>query len=188
MLEVKIDKDLVRQLVDGTISKENSTHLLRLERKDKGRFHTYIEVLQERVSWDNKILLRISDHLFVVSKENGERVVKCTCGHEFGDYRVNWKLSSVLRVREIQKDINKVYYPEPAAPEAEWQEVREFFCPGCAAQLAVEVVPPGYPIVFEMLPDLDRFYDEFLGVPLTDAAPDWYEDHSSKRTAEWLEK
>jgi len=188
MSEVNIDKDLVRQLIDGTISLENSTHLLRMKKKDKSRFHTYVEVLQDRVDWNDKILMRMADHIFVVLKNNGERVVKCTCGQEFGDYRANWKMNTVIRVRETQKDINKVYYPEPAAPEAEWQEVREFFCPGCAAQLAVEVVPPGYPIVFEMLPDLDRFYDEFLGTPLADASPDWYEDHSFKRAAEWLEK
>lgn len=186
MSEISVDKDLVRQLVDGTISLENSKHLLRMEKKDKGRFHTYIEVLQDNVSWDEKILLRMADHIFVVSKGNGERVVKCTCGHEFGDYRINWKLSSMIRVRETQKDINKVYHPEPAAPEAEWQEVREFFCPSCAAQLAVEVVPPGYPVVFEMLPDIDRFYSEFLGTPLADASPHWYENHSFQRTAEWL--
>jgi acetone carboxylase, gamma subunit len=181
----QVDKELVRQLIDGTISAEDARELLRMERKDKGRFHTYIEILQERVQWDDRILLRISDHLFIVSKGPGDRVTKCTCGQEFGDYRVNWKLAARVRTRKSQADIDKVYNPVPAAPETGWQEVREFFCPGCAAQLAVEVVPPGYPFIFESLPDLDRFYAETLQAPLPDAASDWYEDRTAQQTVEW---
>lgn len=180
-----IDKDLVRQLVDGTISRDNARVLLKMDRKDKGRFFTYLEVLQERVDWDDKILMRLTDHLYIVAKTGGGRVVKCTCGQEFGDYRANWKLAAVVRVRKTIDEFKEVYYPEPACPEPEWQEIREFFCPSCAAQLAVEVLPPGYPIIFEMFPDLDRFYDQFLGAPLPDAAPDWYQDRTAQKTAEW---
>jgi len=46
-------------------------------------------------------------------------------------------------------------------------------------------VAPGYPIVFEMLPDLDKFYRDYLGQPLPDESPDWYEDHTAKVTASW---
>ena len=183
--EVKVDKELVRQLIDGTISRDDARELLRMERKDKGRFQTYIEILQELVSWDEPILLRITDHLFIVAKGAGERVTKCSCGQEFGDYRANWKLAAKVRARTTQAEIDKVYHPAPAAPEHGWQEVREFFCPSCATQLAVEVVPPGYPFIFETLPDLDRFYAESLGTPLADAAEGWYADHTSARTAEW---
>ena len=78
-----------------------------------------------------------------------------------------------------------MYDPAPACPEPGWQEVREFFCPDCASQLAVEVVAPGYPVVLEMLPDLDKFYREYLGQPLPDERPDWYRDRTENVTSTW---
>jgi len=183
----KVNKEIVAQLVAGDISRDESRTLLKMNPKDPERFWTYLEVLQERVNWDDKILLRISDHLYIVQKkETGERLVKCDCGHELGDFRANWKTSAHVRIRETQEEINKVYYPPAAAPEPEWNEVREFFCPGCYAQIGVEIVPPGYPLLFEFRPDLDRFYREFLGKPLDDERSDWYEEHTDKITANWL--
>lgn len=181
-----IDKELVRQLVDGTISRYDARSLLKMETKDSDRFWTYLEVLQDRVPWQEQILLRISDHLYVVRKELGQRVVKCDCGHEFGDYRVNWKTEANVRLRTTLPEFEQVYYPPAAAPEPEWNEIREFYCPGCLAQLAVEVAPPGYPLIFEMLPDLDRFYREFLGRPLEDENSDWYTDRTAEKVAEWV--
>ena len=180
-----VDKDLIRQMVEGVISKENARRLLSMERKDHDRFWNYLEVLQGRVNWKDRILLRLSDHLYIVHKHKGERVVKCDCGHEFGDYRSNWKLEALVHTRSTIEEFKEVYTPEPACPEPEWQEIREFYCPGCTAQLAVEVVPPGYPLVFEMLPDLDRFYRDFMGRPLEDEAEDWYEDRTAAVVAAW---
>jgi acetone carboxylase, gamma subunit len=180
-----IEKSLVRQLIDGSIDRHDARTLLRMETKDTERFWTYLEVLQERVGWAERILLRISDHLYVVAKSPGQRVVKCDCGHEFGDYRANWKTEARVRVKTTAAEFADVYYPEAAAPEPEWNEIREFYCPGCCAQLAVEVVPPGYPLIFEILPDIDRFYRDFLGRPIEDAAADWYEDRTAQKTAAW---
>jgi acetone carboxylase gamma subunit len=181
-----IDKDLVRQLVDGTISRDDARNLLKMETKDADRFWTYIQVLQDRVKWDDKILLRVSDHLYVVRKKDGARVVKCDCGHEFGDYRANWKTEAEVRVKTTREEFEGVYYPAAAAPEPEWNEIREFYCPGCYAQLSVEIVPPGYPLIFEMLPDLDRFYREFLGQALDDENSEWYSDKTAEKTAGWV--
>ncbi|GAX90004.1 acetone carboxylase subunit gamma [Effusibacillus lacus] len=180
-----IDKDLIRQLLDGTISDDDVQRLQRMPYKDADRFWQYLEVLQDSVPWDEKILLRLNDHLYVVRDKSGNRIVKCDCGHEYGDYRINWKLQSLVRVRKTLDEFKQVYSPEPACPEPEWQEIREFYCPNCVAQLAVEVVPPGYPIVFEMLPDLDRFYRDFLGKPLEDESSNWYEDRSEDLLAKW---
>ena len=183
--EINVDVDLIRQLVDGTIDDDNAERLLKLPRKDKDRFFKYIQVLQEKVPFDDRILLRLGDKLYIVSKGQGQRVTQCECGHVFGDYRENWKLHCKIRTRTSQEDMAKVFDPSPAVPEAGWQEVREFFCPNCATQHAVEVVAPGYPIVFEMLPDLDKFYREYLGQPLEDEAGDWYQDRSADVTARW---
>ena len=46
------------------------------------------------------------------------------------------------------------------------QEIREFICPGCGTLLEVEAVPPGYPVTFDFLPDLEGFYEQILGRPL----------------------
>ena len=46
-------------------------------------------------------------------------------------------------------------------------EVGRYHCPGCGAQLEVESVPYGHPILFEFLPDLDAFHGGCLGGPLT---------------------
>ena len=181
-----IDKQLVRQLVDGSIGRYDARSLLKMETKDSDRFWTYLEVLQEKVDWDDKILLRISDHLYVVHNEAGSRVVKCDCGHEFGDYRTNWKTGAHVRVKTTLEEFEQIYYPSAAAPEPGWNEIREFYCPGCTAQLAVEVVPPGYPLIFEFLPDIDRLYREYLGVPLDDENDDWYRDRTAEKTATWV--
>lgn len=183
--EDTISKALIGQLIDGTIDDNNATRLLRLGRKDKDRFFNYIDALQERVEWPEQILLRLGDKLYIVRNGAGQRVVKCQCGHEFGDYRENWKLGCRIRTRKTLEAIKQVYDPLPACPEPGWQEIREFFCPVCATQHAVEVVAPGYPIVFEMLPDLDKFYREYLGRPLPDEAPDWYRDNTEVITRGW---
>ena len=181
----EIDIDLVRQLVDGKIDDNNAERLLKLPRKDIGRFLQYIQVLQEKVSWKDRILIRLSDKLYVVTKAKGKRETQCECGNSFGDYRENWKLKCKIRTRKSLESMAEVYTPSPAVPEPGWQEIREFFCPKCATQHAVEVVAPGYPIVFEMLPDLDKFYKDYLGQPLPDESEDWYEDRSARVTSSW---
>lgn len=188
MAEQEVDKALVKQLVDGTIDGQDATRLLKMSRKDKDRFWKYLAVLHERVAWDDTILLRLTDKLYIVRNGSGSRVTKCECGHEFGDYRQNWKLGCRIRTRRTNEEMSQVYDPAPAVPEAGWQEIREFFCPECVTQHGVEVVAPGYPIVFEMLPDLDTFYRDYLGQPLPDESPDWYRDQSAVQTGAWAER
>ena len=186
--DIKVGKELIGQLIDGTVADSDATRLLKMAHKDKDRFFKYIEALQERVSWPEKILLRLGDKLYIVRGTNNSRVVKCACGHELGDYRENWKLRCKIRTRKTQQEMDQVYDPAPAVPAAGLQEIREFFCPTCATQHAVEVVAPGYPIVFEMLPDLDKFYRDYMGRPLEDENPEWYQDRSHTVTASWANK
>lgn len=188
MTEITVTKKLLADLMDGQLEDDYVQQLQRMRRKDEGRFHTYLEVLQERVPWENKILLRLTDHLYIVRQQDGGgRIVKCDCGHELGDYRVNWKLRCRVRVRRTAAEFEEVYSPAYVIPEPDWMSIREYFCPGCGTQLAVEVTPPGYPPLFDMLPDLDTLYREILGKPLEDESPDWFQDKSSEVTAAWLE-
>ena len=183
-----VTKEMIAKLMDGQLGDDDVQRLQRMRHKDSDRFQKYIEVLQDRVPWKEQILIRLTDHLYIVRGGDGGRTVRCDCGHEFGDYRVNWKLSARVRVRRTSEDFEKVYTPAYAAPEPGWMTVREYFCPGCAAQLAVEVVPPGYPPVFDMLPDLDTYYREYLGSPLGDESPDWYQDRTNQLSQRWMEE
>lgn len=184
MADDKVTKELIGSLLDGALPDAEVQRLQRMRRKDEGRFGAYLEALQERVAWKDPILLKLTDHLYIVRK-GSERIVKCDCGAEFGDYRVNWKLKARVRVRKTAEEFREVYTPEYSAPEPGWVETREYYCPGCVAQLAVEVVPPGYPPIFDMLPDLDSFYRDTLGSPLEDESEDWFRDLTNEFTRAW---
>ena len=156
-------KDTVRDLIDGRLPWAMTKQIIS-DFKDAGRFENYPEILDERVSWKERILLPIGEHLYIVQSEN-ERVVKCDCGHEFGPYTENWKLSALIYVRDNEEKLEEIY-PGPRKCDPNWMEIREYYCPGCKAQLEIEAVTPGYPIVFDFVPDLEGFYRDWLKKPL----------------------
>jgi acetone carboxylase, gamma subunit len=155
--------DVIADLIDGRLPWDQTKRIMS-DYKDEDRFDKYVEVLQSRVSWTERILLPIGEHLQIVQK-GAERVVKCDCGNEFGPYTENWKLQALIFVRDTEELIDELY-PGPKACDPTLQEIREFICPGCGTLLEVEAVPPGYPITFDFLPDLDGFYREVLRRPL----------------------
>ncbi len=157
-------KEIIKQLVEGTLDWKQTFDIITAD-KDEDRFDKYQEVLQDKVSWSEKILLRLTEHLYIVEKD-GKRIVKCDCGQEFGDYRVNWKLSSLIHVRETDEELEELW-PGHGKPDPKLSSIREYYCPGCAAMLQVECVPVGYPAIFDFLPDLDTLYADWLGKPLT---------------------
>ena len=183
-----ISKALIAQLIAVKRNDDNVTRPLRLPRKDLDRFVKYIEVLQGRVMWPDQILLRLGDKLYVARNAQNQRVVKCECGQEFGDYRQNWKLTCRIRRRRTRAETREAYDPLLPCPEPGWQEIREFLCPACATEHAVEVVAPANPIVFESLPDLEKFYREYLGTPLPDEAPIEYRDETEALTNAWSQR
>jgi len=156
---------VIRDLIDGKLPWHEVKSIMS-DFKDDDRFFKYIEILQERMPWTEQILLPIGEHLSIVQK-GSRRIVKCDCGHEFGDYRQNWKLQALISVRDDEQTIGEIY-PGRLACDPSWMEIREFICPGCATLLEVEAAPPGYPIVFDFLPDLETFYRDWLGRPLPD--------------------
>jgi len=161
---IEYPKDLVADLVEGKLPWSQTKRIMS-DYKDSTRFDRYVEYLQERVQWNDRIVLPIGEHLQIVKTASGEYVVKCDCGQEFGDYHVNWKLSALIFVRNTPELLQEIY-PGPKAPDSSLQEIREYICPRCGTLLEVEVVPPGYPIVFDFLPDLEGFYQDILGRPL----------------------
>ncbi len=163
MAEASYTKEIIKDLIDGKLPWDRTKQIIS-GYKEVDRFDKYVEIHQEKVPWKEKILLPLTEDLFIVQKGD-ERIVKCTCGHEFGDYRVNWKLHALVHVRNTPEEIKELY-PYPGAPDPEYCEIREYYCPGCASQLQVDTVPFGYPAVFDFLPDLDSFYRDWLGRPL----------------------
>lgn len=144
--------DVVKDLIDGKLPWADTKEIMSSQ-KDVDRFEKVKEIMQDRVEWDEKILLPLGIHLYIVAKGN-EKIVKCSCGHEFGDYRKNWKESALIYVRDTEEKLEEIY-PGPTKCNTEWMELREFYCPGCGIMLDVEAMPPGYPIVFKFEPDLE---------------------------------
>jgi acetone carboxylase gamma subunit len=157
-------KDLIRDLIDGRLPWPTTKQVMS-DFKDAGRFETYIEILQERVSWQERILLPLGEHLYIVQKGKA-RIVKCDCGYEFGPYTENWKLSASIFVRDNADKLEEIY-PGARKCDPDWMEIREYYCPGCQTQLETEAVTPGYPIVFDFVPDLESFYRDWLKKPLS---------------------
>jgi len=143
-------KDVLRDLVEGKL---DSDTLLAMQRspKEASRFWDVLEIEQERVPWDDRILVPIGEGLYIVENERG-RVVKHFCGQEFGDYRENWKLSALIYERDNLEKLQELY-PGPRAPNPDWMVLREYFCPNCGVLLETEAVPSAYPILFNFLPD-----------------------------------
>lgn len=161
------DRQQVAKLIDGELPWEELRNDVLPDPKDPRRFQVTRELLQERVDWENPILVPLNDHLYVVGSDEG-RLVKCDCGHEFCDADGNWKEHARVRVREDESDHQEIY-PEYQTPHPDWTfQLREWFCPGCFAQLAVDAVPAGYPVRRSFEPDIDAFYEEWLGTEAPD--------------------
>jgi N-methylhydantoinase B/acetone carboxylase alpha subunit len=132
--------------------------------KDADRFDKWLAVLQERVQYDEPIVLPVGEALNVVQVDDG-LVIRCDCGHDFCAHNRNWKMDALVYVRNTEETLREIY-PQRAHCEPDWMELREFYCPGCLRQLEVEALPPGYPVVHEFLPDIEGFYEAWLGRPV----------------------
>ena len=159
---MNVDRTTLADLIDERLDREE-IHAIQSGRKDSARFDTYVAVLQERAPFDDPIVLPFGEHLAIVAKPGGGHVTKCLhCGHEFGDFRDNWKLEALIHVRDSEEKLLEVY-PRMMHGDPAYEEIREFFCPGCTTQLEVDAVTPGYPVIHDFVPDLEGFYRDWLG-------------------------
>jgi acetone carboxylase gamma subunit len=169
-----LERDTLAALVDEKLARREVREI-QSSFKDADRFDNWISVLQERVPYDDPILLPVGEGLNVVSRTSGDPavpgseaedvaglVIRCDCGHDFCEPSRNWKLEALVRIRDTVEAMREVY-PQMAHADPEWMELREFHCPSCGRQLEVEAAPPGYPVVHEFLPDVDGLYRGWLG-------------------------
>ncbi len=169
---MRLDADTLRDLVDERLPR-SQVRAIQSSHKDPERFDQYVALLQQRVGWDDRIVLPFGEHLYIIAagdrespagggEADAQYIVKCDCGHEFCDYRQNWKLEALISVRDTDEKLREIYPPKMHG-DPEWNHLREYFCPGCRTLLEVEAVPPGYPVIHDFVPDLEGFYEEWLG-------------------------
>jgi acetone carboxylase gamma subunit len=131
--------------------------------KDPDRFEKWISILQDRVPWDDPIVLPLGEALYVIRRlSDGELVIRSEAGHDFCRFDENWKMHAVVFVRDSDELLGEVY-PKMAHCDPEWMELREFYCPKSGRLLEVEAVTSGYPVVHDFLPDIEGFYRGWLG-------------------------
>jgi N-methylhydantoinase B/oxoprolinase/acetone carboxylase alpha subunit/acetone carboxylase gamma subunit len=158
----RLDRETLAALVDEKLSRREVKQI-QSGFKDPDRFDKWVSVLQERVPYDDPIVLPCGEGLNVVRRAADRvLVVRCDCGHDFCPPEANWKLDAVVFVRDDEQKLREVY-PAMGHCDPAWMELREYYCPGCARQLETEAVPPGYPVVHEFLPDVEGFYRGWLG-------------------------
>ncbi len=142
-------REMIRSLLDGTISDADLQGIQRAP-KDPDRREVVIDLEQERVGFDEPIVVCLQEALYVVRASDGRYLTKCRCSHDFGDATRNWKESAVIIEREGEGE----YFVGPRAADPDWSVLREFYCPGCATRLDVEVVPVAYPFIHNFEPAL----------------------------------
>jgi acetone carboxylase gamma subunit len=79
------------------------------------------------------------------------------CGQDLGSATDNYKAATLIRDRDpreiwqpmVSEKFNFSYSPG-------WMRLVEFYCPGCALLMDVEVLPPGHPITHDIELDLDH--------------------------------
>lgn len=147
--------DIMSRLVDGNLEPDVLLEMQR-EPKEEDRFDHVLRIEQHRVPWPDRIVLCLQENLYIVEKDNKDRIVKCLCGHEFGDYRRNYKESALIYERDTEEKLEEVFRG-PRKTNPEWQVMREIYCPGCGVMLDVESTAPGYPLAFNFLPDFEAF-------------------------------
>ena len=66
-------QETIEQLIDGRLPWSELRHMMS-SFKDDGRFGVYVAALQQRVPWEDRIVLPLSDNLFIVQSADGELV------------------------------------------------------------------------------------------------------------------
>lgn len=161
--------DQINHLIDGTLDWETTFRMLSMP-KDGSRFQQYVAALQAKVPFKDRIVLPLGPHLYIVQKADSRKwVIQCDCGHEFCDYRENWKLHAAIYVRDTQEAMAEVY-PSLMAPDVNWQVYREYYCPDCATLHDVEAPTPWYPVIHDFEPDIDTFYRDWVNLPVPERA------------------
>jgi len=131
--------------------------------KDPDRFDKWVALLQDRVDYDDPIVLPYGEGMNIVRRStDGELTIRTDAGADLCRWDENWKMHAPMFVRDTD-DLYREIYPKLGHPDGTWQELREFYCPLSGRLLETEAVPPAYPVMHEYLPDIEGFYSGWLG-------------------------
>jgi acetone carboxylase gamma subunit len=155
-------KETLGDLLDERLSRRTVKDI-QSSIKDPDRFDKWLALLQERVAYDDPIVLPYGEGMNIVRRtSDGELVIRTDAGADLCRADQNWKMHTVMYVRDTNESYREIY-PELGHPDPEWQELREYYCPISGQLLETEAVPPGYPVVHQFLPDIEGFYRGWLG-------------------------
>jgi N-methylhydantoinase B/acetone carboxylase alpha subunit len=157
-----LERETLEAMLDERLSRREVKEI-QSGYKDPDRFDKWLSILQDRVDWNDPIVLPLGEALYVVRRlSDGELVIRSEAGHDFCRFDENWKMHAAVFVRDSDDLLGEVY-PKMAHCDPEWMELREFYCPTSGRLLEVEAVTSGYPVVHDFLPDVEGFYGGWLG-------------------------
>jgi N-methylhydantoinase B len=157
-----LERETLEAMLDERLSRREVKEI-QSGYKDPDRFDKWLSILQDRVDWNDPIVLPLGEALYVVRRlSDGELVIRSEAGHDFCRFDENWKMHAAVFVRDSDDLLGEVY-PKMAHCDPEWMELREFYCPTSGRLLEVEAVTGGYPVVHDFLPDVEGFYGGWLG-------------------------
>lgn len=78
------------------------------------------------------------------------------CGHSLGAVRENYKKGCLI----AQRSPHEIWRPlvdekHSFSYDPSWTRLVEFYCPGCAVMIEVEMLPPGHPLTHDIELDVD---------------------------------
>jgi acetone carboxylase gamma subunit len=76
-----------------------------------------------------------------------DAAIHCRCGHRLGPASENYKLHALMREGPVQ---NAGPWVDPHGLGGDRFVCREFFCPGCATLLDVEIAQRGEPLLWDV--------------------------------------
>jgi N-methylhydantoinase B len=157
-----LERETLEAMLDEKLSRRE-VKAIQSGYKDPDRFDKWLSILQDRVAWNDPIVLPLGEALYVIRRlSDGELVIRSEAGHDFCRFDENWKMHAAVFVRDSDELLGEVY-PKMAHCDPEWMELREFYCPKSGRLLEVEAVTRGYPVVHDFLPDIEGFYRGWLG-------------------------
>ena len=80
------------------------------------------------------------------------------CSRDIASARDNYKEGLLVHARdpsEVHKPILDESYEFTFAPDPEWVQIVEYYCPECGSMMEVEYLTPGHPPLHDMEFDID---------------------------------
>ena len=87
------------------------------------------------------------------------------CDQEIFSARQSYKRGCKVQERD-PRDVHQPFVDGPYsyAPDPYYCRILEFYCPGCGTMVENEYLPPGHPIIEDIILDMDKLKAKYTGV------------------------